>query len=87
MEVYLPQNGAVVRTIQDVELLTKREVRGILRMGLRKVTTFLNTLPPGAVIREPNGGRIRVHAWALAKYLQMDRCPGCGRTWPEQEKK
>ena len=72
--------------IHDVELLTRREVRGILRMGLKKVTAFLNTLPPGAVIREPNGGRIRVHAWALAKYLQMARCPGCNRPWPEDKK-
>ena len=76
-----------MKSIHEVELLTKREVRGILRMGLRKVTTFLNTLPPGAVIRSKSGGRLLVHAWALAQHLQMDRCPGCGRTWPEQEKK
>ena len=72
--------------IHDVELLTIREVRAIMRMGIRRVHSFIKTLPPDAVLRGVKGQRTLVHSWALHRYLQASiNCPGCGRPWPEEK--
>ena len=72
--------------IHDVELLTLREVRAIMRMGLRRVHSFIKTLPPNSVLRSGPRRRILVHSWALHRYLQAStNCPGCGRPWPEEK--
>jgi hypothetical protein len=68
----------------DIELLTLREVMGLMRLSYRGVLNMIKHLPEGAVIRRKGRGNgFLVHAWALAKPLQMERCPGCGREWPE----
>lgn len=68
----------------DVELLTLREVMGLMRLSYRGVLKLVKRLPPEAVLRRKGRGRMFVvHSWALAKELQMEKCPGCGRAWPE----
>ena len=77
------------RSVLDVELLTVREVAGILRMSVKKTYGFVHSLPTGAIVRcgygsgasAPNN-RILVHAWALGAILNLHSCPGCGRDWP-----
>ena len=87
MEVYLPQNGAVVHSIRDVELLDIREVMGTLRMGRVRALKLIKSLPSSAVLRSGRGNRFLVHAWALHHYLNMDVvCPGCGRPYPKDDK-
>lgn len=76
-----------MHSIHDVELVSKREIMGIFRMGLRRASALIKGLPSQAVLRSGHGGRILVHSWALQRHLKMDKCPGCGRPWPEQEKK
>ena len=76
-----PQDRPV--NIHDVELLSRKEIMGILRMGPRGARRLIKTLPPNAVLRSGRGGRLLVHSWALAKHLKMDNCPGCGRAWPK----
>lgn len=75
------------RSILDVELLTVREIAGILRMSTKRTYRFIRSLPPGAVIREkgaPNN-RLLIHAWALGHFLNLPRCPGCGQDWPTEK--
>ena len=78
------------RSVLDVELLTIREVAGILRMNGERARKFVHTLPTGALVRAGHGGgctatnlRILVHAWALGAILNLSACPGCGREWPD----
>ena len=74
------------RSVLDVELLTVREIAGVLRMSTKRAYRFIRALPSGAVIREKNApnNRILVQAWDLGHYLQLQPCPGCGREWPEK---
>lgn len=74
-----------MRPINDVELLTILEIRGILRVSRRRAYALVKTLPENAVIRSGRGNRILVHAWALGKWLKMEKCPGCDRPWPKEE--
>lgn len=79
----------MTRSAHDIELLTIREVMGIMRMGLHRARRFVKTLPPEAIIRSgrgANGGRILVHGWALHRALGAKRCPSCGQEWPLEMK-
>jgi hypothetical protein len=97
----IPDDGRVVATLQemakrwaprsilDVELLTVREVAGLLRMSTDRAYKFIHSLPEGSIVRACYGSgavpnlRILVHAWALARILNLEKCPGCGRNWPQ----
>ena len=79
------------RSVLDVELLTVREVAGILRMNTKRAYQVIHSLPEGAIVRSGYGSgaaapnqRILVHAWALGPILNLEKCPGCGRDWPER---
>ena len=71
------------RSVLDVELLTIREVAGILRMSTKLAYKFVHTLPVGATIPSGSGvgNRILIHAWALGCILNLEKCPGCGHDW------
>lgn len=74
------------RSVLDVELLTAREVAGILRMNLAKTYRFLRLLPEGAIVRmgDAENSKILVHAWSLGHVLNLATCPGCGQEWPKR---
>ena len=78
------------RSVLDVELLTIKEVAGILRMSTKTAYLFVRTLPEGAVVQIGYGAgcvrnnRLLIHAWALGRILNLATCPGCGRNWSEK---
>ena len=99
----IPDDGRVAATLQkmaeqwaprsvlDVELLTVREVAGLLRISIIKAYKFIHSLPEGAIVRVGYGSgasapnlRILVHAWALGALLNLEKCPGCGQDWPKR---
>lgn len=87
VEVHLSEDCSIMHSVHDIELLTKREIMGLMRMGPVRATRLIKSLPPNAVIRSGRGNRFLVNSWALHRYLGMDTaCPGCGRAWPKQEK-
>jgi hypothetical protein len=74
-----------------VELLTVREVAGILRIAVPKAYIVIHNLHPAAIVRVGRGDgelagneKILVHAWALGHLLNLEKCPGCGQGWPER---
>ena len=77
------------RSVLDVELLTVREVAGLLHKSVRWTYAFIHSLPEGAIVKVggqgsdvPRNVKILVHSWALGQALNLSSCPGCGREWP-----
>ena len=73
--------------INNIELMTVRDIQGLLKLSYQGVIRLLKTLPEQGILRSRSGRgrRYLVHSWALARYLQLESCPGCGRPWPENE--
>lgn len=72
--------------INNIELLTVKDIQGLLHLSYQGTIRLLRTLPKTSVIRSQSGRgrRYLVHSQALGKYLQLEKCPGCGRDWPEE---
>lgn len=71
--------------IRNIELMTVRDVQGLLKLSYLGAIRLIRKLPPNAIVRSSSGRgrRILIHSWALAKILGFDSCPGCGRPWED----